>query len=207
MKKSTVHLFVFDTMSDWEYGYLVAGINNPQFQKTPGHFEVKTVALSDQTVVSIGGLRVTPDLTLAALQPVDSAMLVLPGGMAWDQKKNSEAAMLAAEFLRAGVPVAAICGATAGLARAGVLDAVAHTSNSKEYIAQTGYQGLDHYRDQPAVVAGKLITASAMSPVDFAKEAFALLDVYTGPVLDAWYKLFKTGEAKYFAELMQAAGA
>ena len=96
MKKSTVHLFVFDTMSDWEYGYLVAGINNPQFQKTPGHFEVKTVALSDQTVVSIGGLRVTPDLTLAALQPVDSAMLVLPGGMAWDQKKNSEAAMLAA---------------------------------------------------------------------------------------------------------------
>lgn len=31
MKKSTVHLFVFDTMSDWEYGYLIAGINNPQF--------------------------------------------------------------------------------------------------------------------------------------------------------------------------------
>jgi hypothetical protein len=36
MKKATVHLFVFDTMSDWEYGYLAAGINNPQFQKYPG---------------------------------------------------------------------------------------------------------------------------------------------------------------------------
>jgi hypothetical protein len=35
VKKSTVHLFVFDTMSDWEYGYLIAGINNPQFQRTP----------------------------------------------------------------------------------------------------------------------------------------------------------------------------
>ena len=38
MNASTVHLFVFDTMSDWEYGYLIAGINNPQFQKTPLEF-------------------------------------------------------------------------------------------------------------------------------------------------------------------------
>ena len=35
MEKSTVHLFVFNAMSGWEYGYLVAGINNPQFQSTP----------------------------------------------------------------------------------------------------------------------------------------------------------------------------
>ena len=60
MKKSTVHLFIFDTMSDWEYGYAVAGINNRQFQKTPGAFEVKTVGLSDVAITSIGGLRVTP---------------------------------------------------------------------------------------------------------------------------------------------------
>ena len=30
MSTSTVHLFVFDMMSDWEYGYLIAGVNNPQ---------------------------------------------------------------------------------------------------------------------------------------------------------------------------------
>ena len=39
LKKSTIHLFVFDTMSDWEYGYLIAGINNPQFQITRGCFK------------------------------------------------------------------------------------------------------------------------------------------------------------------------
>ena len=55
MKKSTFHLFVFDTMSDWEYGYLVAGINNPQFQKTPGRFRVKTVALSGEPIATMGG--------------------------------------------------------------------------------------------------------------------------------------------------------
>lgn len=60
MKKAIVHLFVFDTMSDWEYGHLAAGINNPQFQKLPGKFKLKTVSLSDKPVVSMGGLRVTP---------------------------------------------------------------------------------------------------------------------------------------------------
>ena len=207
MKRSTVHLFVFDTMSDWEYGYLTAGINNPQFQKSPGKFKVKTVSLSDKPVVSVGGLKVTADMTIDSLRPANSAMLVLPGGIAWDKKKNKEAALLAAEFLRKGVPVAAICGATAGLARAGVLDTIPHTSNSKDYIAQTGYKGLAHYQDKPAVVAGNVITASAMNPVDFAKEVFAFLGVYSDPVLKAWYKLFKTGDARYFADLMKAAGA
>ena len=71
MTMSTVHLFVFNTMSDWEYGYVIAGINNPQFQKRPGSFRVKTVALSDRPVVSIGGLRVTPATTLERLQPAE----------------------------------------------------------------------------------------------------------------------------------------
>jgi putative intracellular protease/amidase len=203
MKKATVHLFIFDTMSDWEYGHLVAGINNPQFQHSPGKFAVKTVSLSDKPVVSIGGLRVTADMTLNKLRPGNSAMLVLPGGAAWDQEKNNEAAVLALEFLANDKPVAAICGATAGLARAGALDAVAHTSNSREYIAQTGYAGLRHYQDKPAVAAGNLITASAMNAVDFAREVFGTLGIYSDAILEAWYKLYKTGKGKYFADLMK----
>ena len=69
---------------------------------------IKTVALSDDPVVSMGGLRVTPDMALGKLKPRHSAMLVLPGGTAWDKKKNQEAAELAADFLASGVPVAAI---------------------------------------------------------------------------------------------------
>lgn len=207
MRKQTIHLFVFDTMSDWEYGYVIAGINNPQFQKSPEKFKVKTVASSKRSVHSVGGLRITPDMTLDKLHPKNSAMLILPGGVAWDKKKNSDAAALATKFLEYGTPIAAICGATAGLARAGVLDNVPHTSNSKDYIAQTGYKGSSHYRDKPAVTSGNLITASAMSPVDFAKEIFATLGVYSDDVLKAWYKLYKTGNAKYFADLMKAADA
>ena len=54
---------------------------------------------------------------------------------------NIEAVEVARVFLKAGVPVAAICGATAGLARGGLLDGCRHTSNSKEYLAATQYRG------------------------------------------------------------------
>ncbi len=207
MKKSTVHLFVFNTMSDWEYGYLIAGINNPQFQVTPGKFRIKTVALSEKSITTTGGLHVTPELTLDKLKPLNSAMLVLPGGIAWDKKKNKEAAQLAAEFIDSKIPVAAICGATAGLARAGILDTIPHTSNSKEYIAQTGYKGGAFFREEPAVTSGNVITASAMCPLEFAREVFSTLGIYSEKVLLAWYNLYKTGDAKYFAQLMDSVAA
>jgi len=207
MKKSTVHLFIFDTMSDWEYGYLIAGINNPQFQKFPGRLEVKTAALSDEPVVTMGGLRVMPDITLDKLKPSSSAMLVLPGGTAWDEMKNKEASQLAADFLKQETPVAAICGATVGLARIGLLDNVPHTSNSKDYIAATGYKGSAFFRSEPAVKSGHLITASAMSPLEFAREVFSTLDVYSDATLAAWYDLYKTGDPKYFEVLVKSGDA
>ena len=194
-------------MSDWENSYLIAGINNPQLQKTPGKFSVKTVALSGEPVTAIGGLRVTPDLTLAKLKPNGSVMLVLPGGIAWDKHKNKAAAQLAAEFLAKETPVAAICGATAGLPRVGLLDAVPHTSNSKEYIAATGYKGSAFFRKKPAVKSGNLITLSAMSPLEFAREVFSLLGVYSEATFTAWYSLYKTGVAKYFTALMKSSEA
>ncbi|RZL87267.1 MAG: glutamine amidotransferase [Variovorax sp.] len=205
MKKQTVHLYVFDSMSDWEYGYLVAGLNTPQFQQAPGRYQVKTVGATDAPVKTAGGLRIVPDLTLDELTPAKSAMLVLPGGASWDRKKNKDAARLAGAFLASGTPVAAICGATAGLARAGLLDDVPHTSNSKDYLAATGYQGEAFYKHKPAVRAGRLITASAMRPLEFAREVFSLLEVYAPATLAAWYGLYKTGDAKYFEALIAPA--
>ena len=57
-------------------------------------------------------------MSLAELEPAQSAMLVLPGADVWDQFEGTEAAQKAKAFLAAGVPVAAICGATFGLANA-----------------------------------------------------------------------------------------
>jgi putative intracellular protease/amidase len=208
MKRETVHLFVFDSLSDWEPGYAIAGINNPAFQSRPGRYRVETVGLSATPVRTMGGVAVLPDATLDSLEPSHSAMLILPGGLAWDEGKNGQAAHKAQEFLAAGVPVAAICGATAGLARVGLLDDRRHTSNSLDYLKATQYRGAALYRDQRAVTDGDLITAGGVAPLDFAYQIFQRLNLYKAATLDAWYALFKTGDmANYLAMVASAGGA
>jgi putative intracellular protease/amidase len=198
MQQQTIHMFVFDTLADWEPGFAIAGLNNPAFQAHPGRYRVATVGESRAPIITIGGVTILPDMALDELEPQSSAGLILPGGESWDQGKHSAALDQARRFLAAGVPVAAICGATAGLARAGLLDDIQHTSNAREYLQATGYRGQAHYRDQPAVADGNLITASGTAPLEFAYEIFKKLGVYTAEALDAWYGLFKTGDAAYY---------
>jgi len=203
MERQTVHLFVLNTLADWETGYAIAGINNPLWQAQPGRYQVATVGASGKPVRTIGGVTILPDMTLDDLAPAQSAMLILPGGDTWDADENSAVAARVREFLAAGVPVAAICGATAFLARAGILDERRHTSNAPEYLRATGYGGEALYQDQPAVTDGDLITATSTAPVDFAYQIFKRLAVYDTRTLEAWYGLFKTGDPSYFFALQQ----
>ncbi len=200
MEKQTVHLFVFNTFADWEVGYVLPGLNDP----TAG-YQVRTVGVSQEPVKSMGGLTILPDMTLAELEPVQSAMLILPGSDHWAQGKYPEAIEKAKAFLAADMPVAAICGATAGLALAGVLDDRPHTSNAREYLRALNYRGEAFYQDQLVVTDGNLITANATAPVDFAYHIVKKLHVHNQRVLDAWYGLFKTSDQAYFFEWQQAA--
>jgi len=203
MAQQTVHLFVMDTMSDWEPGYAIAGINQPVFQLNPGRYAVRTVGSSRDPVRTMGGVTILPDMALQELRPEESAMLILPGAATWDDPgAHADALQLAGEFLAAGVPVAAICGATGGLARAGMLNGRPHTSNALEFMAaQPGYDGAAHYAGTPAVLDGDLITASGTAPVDFARAIFERLELYAPPVLDAWYALYKHNDPAAFYTL------
>jgi putative intracellular protease/amidase len=204
----TVHVYVFDGYADWEPALAMAGIRDPQYQRAPGRWQVRTVAeRADMPVRSKGGLAVLPDLGLDEVHAHDSAMLILPGGDSWVEAPDTHRAAMdtASQFLDAGVPVAAICGATAGLARAGWLDDRPHTSNAATYLKGTGYQGAAHYREEPAVRVPGLITAGGMAPLEFAREIFVELGVYDDEVLQAWYQLFKTGKSEYFARMVRAA--
>lgn len=203
MKQQTVHLFVFDTLADWEPGFAIAGINKPAFQTQPGQYGVKTVGLTLSPVKTMGGVTILPDMTLDQLEPAESAMLILPGGDTWDKGQNSEATQKAKDFLATSVPVAAICGATAGLARSGILNDKRHTSNAAEYLQATNYQGAALYQDEPAVTDGNVITAGATASLDFAYHIFKMLDLYPTETLEAWYGLFKTGDPAYFFKLLE----
>ena len=193
--KRSVHLFVFDTMADWEAAYAVAAINSPQSQSGPSRYRVVTVAATLAPVTTMGGVRIEPDVMIDAVLPEESAMLILPGGYAWENGGNSEALELAAQFIASGVPVAAICAATLALARAGLLNRLRHTSNAREYLISSGYRGTAFYCGVPAVADGNVITANGLAPVDFAREIFKALNLYSTATLENWYAMFKQCDA------------
>jgi putative intracellular protease/amidase len=198
----TVHMAVYDTFADWEVGFATAHINNGAWQRHAGSHRVVTVGESHEPVTSMGGMRVIPDVTLDELRPADSAMLILPGADTWLTGGNKAFAAKAREFLDAGVPVAAICGATLGLAVEGLLDERDHTSNAAVVLEASGYGGASRYRDEPAVTDGRVVTATATAPVEFAREVMALLDLYEPAVLASWYKLYGQHDPAGYFELM-----
>jgi putative intracellular protease/amidase len=202
MHTKTAHVAVYDTLADWEVGHLLAELHSGRFTGTT--FDVVTVAESPQPITTMGGVRIVPDALLADLDPDDSDLLVLPGGDMWDAGDGAAFAAAAGRFLDAGVPVAAICGATAGLARAGLLDTRNHTSAAAEYLAATGYAGGERYVDERAVVDGDLITAGPQSPVHFATAALGRLGLASEPTLEAYEDLFHGADPAAFPVLMQA---
>jgi len=120
---TTVHLAVYDTLADWETGLAAAYITNDGWQRRPGTARVVTVGLTREPVTTMAGTTIVPDIGVDELRPGDSAMLILPGADLWLTGDALAPFVGAARaFLDAGVPVAAICGATWGLAAAGLLD-------------------------------------------------------------------------------------
>lgn len=199
------HLYVLDTLADWEPGYLIAELNSGRYFAEPGTaVPVRTVGATAEPVRTKGGLRLTPDLTVADLDPADSALLILTGGDTWAEPEQAPILAKAREFLAAGVPVAAICGATIALADAGLLDDRPHTSNDPGALAHFAphYRGAAHYVAEPAVVDGELITASGVAPVEFARAVLDRLGVVKPSTLDAWYRLQTERTTESFLALM-----
>ena len=205
MTQRTAHLAVYDELADWEVGHLLAELRSGRF--THEKFVITTVGASRDPVTTMGGIRIVPDIPLAELDPAASDLLILAGATMWDAGKGEAFAQAAARFLDAGVPVAASCGATAGLARAGLLDHRKHTSAARDYLAATHYRGGDHYVDARAVTDGDLITAGPQSPVQFAAATLVRLGLFDDRTRDAYEGVFHRADPSAFPALMQAAGA
>ena len=200
---TTVVFYATDTMADWEYGYLLAGFALADDQ-APGRFRVVVASETGEPVTSRGGLRIMPEVSVAEIDPDRVGALVLPGANTWADG-NDAALALAEQVLAAGGLVAAICGATYGLARRGMLDEREHTSNAPEYLAGAeGYRGEHGYRDAKVVSDGGVITAPATAPVDLARAVFEALEVFPQPVIEAWYGLYTTGERRFYDALVAA---
>lgn len=203
----TVYLYVFDTMSDWEVGYLTAELNSGRYYKK-GFLPSKivTVGMDNTPITTMGGLVIQPDMKLDQLSLEGIDALILPGGNTWTETMHQPVLKIAKACLEEGKLVAAICGATMGLAQAGLLDLKSHTSNDLEYLKMVcpAYRGENHYKLESAVTDGHLITASGIAPLEFTSQVLKALGVFSSETLEAWYSLNKTHEPKYFYALMES---
>jgi putative intracellular protease/amidase len=187
---TAVHLLVFEGFADWEPAFALAEL------RRSGGLEVVTVGFSTAPVRSMGGLPIVPDRSLDGLDPAAVRLLLLPGGDLWEGAYPETAVTRTLTAMRdAGVPIAAICGATIAAARAGLLDDRAHTSNERGYLDchAPEYRGDNHYVDALAVRDRGVITASGLGPVEFAREIFEELGVFSEADRPVWFHLFKHG--------------
>ena len=140
--------------------------------------EVAYAAPGGKPVTSMGGMQVTPDLVLEDVDVHKLDALIVCGGSNWKQASAPDITALVRAAHDAGKVVGGICDGTFALAKTGLLDTVAHTSNGAGYLDETGYRGKALYRDVPtAVVADRIVTAPATAPVSFAEKVLEAVGV------------------------------
>lgn len=176
----SVYLLVFDGLADWEVGLVTYELN------TRNAIPVTTVGLTQESVKTGGGLRVLPDISLTQIDLDNTALLILPGGDRWHTTFDKDLARVVLQLHAGGALVAAICGATAFLARTGIFKkGITHTSNSLEYLQRTvpSYNEQASYRDTYAVSDRGVITAGGAANVEFTYQILKTLEVYDDAVL------------------------
>lgn len=200
-----VYLMVVDTLADWEIGYLTAELRSRRFFADPSQAcRIVKAGLNRDEVVSMGGVRYVPEVTIDAIELEQDDLLLLPGADIWQSPQAAPALALARDALDRGRQVAAICGATVGLASVGALNGRRHTSDDLGLLQQScpGYRGEKWYRREPAVRGDNLITATGLAPLEFSYEVLKMLKVWKPETTKAWFRLHKTRQERWYHELV-----
>lgn len=162
---TTIVTILTEDYADWEIALLAATAR--------GYYGITVLHAGPgaRPLTSGGGLRVTPDLAIDAIDIGTTSALIVCGGSAWRRADAPDLTGLLHRAREAGVVIGGICDGTRALAAAGLLDRVEHTSNSLETLLDTGYGGKANYWDVPhAVEADGIVTAPGTAPVSFMAE-------------------------------------
>jgi len=184
-----IYVFLFNGFSDWEISYLT-----PEISKSE-EFELIYFSKDGNPVTSMGGLLITPTTSLNELRIDDVSMLILPGGTAWEKGDNNEIENLVRNLFEKRKPIAAICAATTYLGQLGFLNDLKHTSNDINYLKSIApdYCGDENYQNSFAVTDKNIITANGIASIEFAREVFKSIELYSDSNIEKWFQLFKNG--------------
>ena len=189
----SIAVLVFDGFADWEPAYALTGV------RRWGGRAVTTVGYGPSTVLSMGGLRVQPEAILESVTPATTELLLLPGGDPWLEAYPASRLEPVLSLLAAGgVTIAAICGATVAVARAGLLRGRRHTSNGASFLERhaPGYETRALYAETLAVSDTGVITASGLGAVEFAREIFMALRIFEESDLAMFVDMYRGGHAR-----------
>lgn len=164
--KKTVYYFVFDGMADYEALYALTMINRS------GQFQIKTIGLNKDPKQALSGIEVLPTtdfIPAVDLKDIDrttTAMLILPGGSAWQEGENLGIVDLVLHCLQQQITVAAISDAAIFLADVQAFDTMSHRNNNY-------YSRYNFIKDYT------IVAPAGTSPFKFAKDIFETLELET----------------------------
>jgi putative intracellular protease/amidase len=164
-----VAVILTNGFADWEYGFL-AGAGGAFYG-----LEVRFFAPEGGELVSIGGLTVKVSSSINDLAEWGPKTVVVIGGNIWETEIAPNISNVLNTHYESGGVVAGICGGTLALARAGLLDKTAHTSNELKYLTEhaDSYSGADFFCESSSAVSGeRIITAPGTAPVSFTAAIF-----------------------------------
>ena len=189
MATKTAYVLLLNGYADWEPASALA-----ELRRTFG-FPVQTIGLTVDPIISMGGLKVLPDIAISDFAPESAAILILPGGDDWMKGEVAEVSKAVNAMIAANQPVAAICAATLALAHAGLLDYRQHTSNGRGFIEEyvPEYRGRALYCTSRAVTDGLVITANGLSPFPFAAQIFRALAPEREQDIETYENLYLLG--------------
>lgn len=180
--------FVFiPGFADWEYGFLAAAGTD--------WFDFKAVSLSPkgEKVFGISGFGLSPERSTDAGENVDLDGIAVIGSDTWTSDIAPDVAPLLKAVAARGGVVGGICAGTVALAKAGLFDGVAHTSNGRDWLAGhvPGYTGAEQYQDVPYAVAdGRIVSAPGSAPGTFAQKFLLTLHPEKADMLTEMKSMF-----------------
>jgi putative intracellular protease/amidase len=187
--KRKAYVLVFDGLADWEPALALCQITKS------GKYEVLAVGHSRATVTTMGGLKVLPDISIDEIHLRETAIFIMPGGSRWEEGPDQKIDELLRRLHGENILIGALCAATLEIARAGLTRGVRHTSNAQSYLKKMvpEYKDEHFYTDELAVADHKIITASGLGSVEFAREVIRELGIYSEADRQLWFEMFKKG--------------
>lgn len=193
--KKEILIVLLNEFADWESAFIAPNLNCGVEPGSECKYIVKTLSLTKEPVISLGGFRVIPDYDLSSM-PNNYAGLILIGGTKWFTPETEQLVPIIREALKDEKLVAGICNASVFLGKYGFLNNINHTSNGIEYLkafAGPDYSGVEYYVDSPAVRADNIVTAGGLGTLEFCREILIALEADTLDKIERGYRMYKSG--------------